>query len=37
MNPANVELFADNFLLFSVVHNNTTSSCNLNYCLKRVK
>ena len=33
----NVKLFADDTSLFSVVHDITTSSCNLNYDLNRVR
>ena len=33
----NVKLFADNTSLFSVIHNITTSSCNLDYDLNRVR
>ena len=33
----NVKLFADDTSLFSVVHDITTSSCDLNYDLIRVK
>ena len=33
----NVKLFADDTLLFSVIHNITTSSCDLNYDLGRVR
>ena len=33
----NVKLFADNTSLFSVVHDITTSSCDLNYDLNRVR
>ena len=33
----NVELFADNTSLFSVVHDIATSSCDLNYDLNRVR
>ena len=33
----NVKLFADDTSLFSVVHDITTSSCNLNYDLIRVR
>ena len=34
---ANVKLFADDTSLFSVVHDITTSSCDLNYDLNRVR
>ena len=33
----NVKLFADDTSLFSVVHDSTTSSCDLNYDLNRVR
>ena len=33
----NVKLFADDTSLFSVVHDITTSSCDLNYYLNRVR
>ena len=33
----NVKLFVDDTSLFSVVHDITTSSCDLNYDLSRVK
>ena len=33
----NVKLFADDTSLFSVVHDITTSSCDLNYDLNRVR
>ena len=33
----NVKLFADDTLLFSVVHDTSTSSCDLNYDLNRVR
>ena len=33
----NVKLFADDILLFFVVHDITTSSCVLNYDLNRVR